>query len=75
MHDLEPEGGVALVRALRGDVPQLVPHELRTIQYLKHKYKMRPNLFVLDSRRVLVGTPGTKGAGAKYISNPDVVPF
>ena len=33
---------------------------------------MGKNLFILDSRRVLVGTPSTcRVLGAKHISNPD----
>ena len=30
---------------------------------------------MLDTRRVLVGTPGTFDPIAKHISNPDVAPF
>ena len=36
------------------------------------------NFAMLDSRRVLVGTPGTFGGRdpiAKHVSNPDVAPF
>ena len=32
-------------------------------------------IIMLDSRRVLVGTPSAQGAGAKHISNPHVAPF
>ena len=61
----------------------------KRIQYLTNKQikqvcSNRLNFFILDSRRVLVGTVGTVGTqhllprcyvGAKHISNPDVAPF
>ena len=43
-------------------------HRLHATQI---KYKQNGGFFMPDSRRVLVGTPGTEVLGTKHVSNPD----